>query len=123
VEDLQLVIELTEIQQMQSKESFSQFEHKVFKSLKHENDQNETPPNGAPKRNKNVHVRPPRRRPCFNCGENNHSQNQCRFNARLECYQCHSLGHKAKLCRIPTLSFILFIRSEVPSLFKCTPSE
>ena len=50
------------------------------------------------KRNKNVHVRPPRRRPCFNCGENNHSQNQCRFNARLECYQCHSLGHKAKLC-------------------------
>jgi hypothetical protein len=32
VEDLQLVIELTEIQQMQSKESFSQFEHKVFKS-------------------------------------------------------------------------------------------
>jgi hypothetical protein len=25
-------IELTEIQQMQSKESFSQFEHKVFKS-------------------------------------------------------------------------------------------
>jgi hypothetical protein len=32
VEDLQLVIELTEIQQMQSKESFSQFEHKVFTS-------------------------------------------------------------------------------------------
>jgi hypothetical protein len=31
VEDLQLVIELIEIQQMQSKESFSQFEHKVFK--------------------------------------------------------------------------------------------
>jgi hypothetical protein len=58
---------------MQSKESFSQFEHKVFKSKL----------NGLP---------------CFNCGENNHSQNQCRFNARLECYQCHSLGHKAKLC-------------------------
>jgi hypothetical protein len=65
--------------------------------LKHENDKNETPPNGAPKRNKNVHVRPPRRRPCFNCGENNHSQNQCRFNARLECFQSHGLGHKAKL--------------------------
>jgi hypothetical protein len=32
VEDLQLVIELTERQQMKSKESFSQFEHKVFKS-------------------------------------------------------------------------------------------
>jgi hypothetical protein len=42
--------------------------------LKHENDQSETPPNGAPKRNKNVHVRPPRRRPCLKCGENNHSQ-------------------------------------------------
>ena len=42
------------------------------------------------KKNKNVHVRPPRRRPCFNCGENDHSQNQCRFNARLECYQCQS---------------------------------
>ena len=45
--------------------------------LKHRNYQNETPPNGAPQRNKNVHVRPPPRRPCFNCGENNHSQNQC----------------------------------------------
>ena len=66
--------------------------------LKHKNDQNETPPNGAPKGNNNVHVRPPRRRPCFNCGENNHSQNHCRFNTRLECYQCHSFGHKAKLC-------------------------
>jgi hypothetical protein len=73
--DLQLVIELTEIQQMQSKESFSQFEHKVFKSKL-----NGLIENGAPQRNKNVHVRPPRRRPCFNCGENNHSQNQCRFN-------------------------------------------
>jgi hypothetical protein len=27
------------------------------------------------------------RRPCFNCGENNQSQNQCRNNARVECYQ------------------------------------
>ena len=32
MEDLQLVIELTEIQQMKSKESLSQFEHKIFKS-------------------------------------------------------------------------------------------
>ena len=66
--------------------------------LNRTNDQHETPRNDAPKRNKIVHVRPPRRRPCFNCGENNHSQNQCRFNARFECYQCHSLGHKARLC-------------------------
>ena len=32
VKDLQFVIELTTIQQMKSKGSFSQFEHKVFKS-------------------------------------------------------------------------------------------
>ena len=32
VEDLQFVKQLTEIQLMQSKGSFSQFEHKVFKS-------------------------------------------------------------------------------------------
>jgi len=57
----------------------------------------ETQRNDAPKRNKIVHVCPPNRRPCFNCGENNHSQNQCRFNARLECYKCHS-GPKARLC-------------------------
>ena len=38
------------------------------------------------------------RRPCFNCGENNQSQNQYRNNARVECYQYHSLGHKARLC-------------------------
>jgi hypothetical protein len=43
--------------------------------LKHRNDQNETSSNGAPKRNKNVHVRRPRRHPCFTCAENNHSQN------------------------------------------------
>jgi hypothetical protein len=44
--------------------------------LRRKNDQHETPRNDAPKRNKNVHVCPPRRRPCFNFGENNHSQNQ-----------------------------------------------
>jgi helix-turn-helix protein len=32
IQHIQLVIELKEIQQMQSKGSFSQFEHKVFKS-------------------------------------------------------------------------------------------
>ena len=62
------------------------------------NDQHATPRNDAQKRSRNVHVSSPHRRPCFNCGENNHLQNQCRFNARLEYYQCHSLGHKARLC-------------------------
>ena len=54
--------------------------------------------NDAPKGNRNVHICLLHRRPCFNCGENNHSQNQCRNNARLECYQCHSLGHNARRC-------------------------
>ena len=54
--------------------------------------------NDASKGNKNVPVCLLHRCPCFNCGENNHSQNQSRNNARVECYLYHSLGHKARRC-------------------------
>lgn len=36
---------------------------------------------------------------CYNCGEFNHVQSNCRFDHKLQCKQCHSLGHKSRLCR------------------------
>ena len=34
----------------------------------------------------------------FNCGEFNHVQANCRFDHKLQCQQCLSLGHKSRLC-------------------------
>lgn len=31
---------------------------------------------------------------CFNCGEYNHSQVNCRYDYRVKCNLCHYLGHK-----------------------------
>lgn len=42
----------------------------------------------------------PRKR-CFNCGEDNHLRNECRFNFKIRCHQCHELGHKRKMCQRP----------------------
>ena len=39
------------------------------------------------------------RRGCYNCGEYNHHQNNCRFDHRVKCLYCHKLGHKHRLCR------------------------
>ena len=35
---------------------------------------------------------------CFNCGEFNHSQSTCRYDHKLRCAACNSLGHKSKFC-------------------------
>lgn len=35
---------------------------------------------------------------CYNCGEFNHRQSQCRFDHKVKCASCHSYGHKSKLC-------------------------
>jgi len=39
-----------------------------------------------------------RARGCHNCGEYNHHQSSCRYDHKIRCALCHSLGHKSKLC-------------------------
>lgn len=39
------------------------------------------------------------RRGCFNCGEHNHRQTNCRFDHRLRCTLFHQLGHKQRMCK------------------------
>lgn len=36
---------------------------------------------------------------CYNCGEFNHVQSNCRFDHKLLCSNCHSRGHKSRLCQ------------------------
>ncbi|KAG0721815.1 hypothetical protein GWK47_045671 [Chionoecetes opilio] len=35
---------------------------------------------------------------CYNCGEFNHQQLNCRFDHKVKCGSCQRLGHKSKLC-------------------------
>ena len=35
---------------------------------------------------------------CWFCGETNHVSKNCRHGKKIECHQCGSLGHKAKVC-------------------------
>ena len=37
-------------------------------------------------------------RPCYNCGETNHSNAECRFQHRVRCNNCSAYGHKTRLC-------------------------
>lgn len=36
---------------------------------------------------------------CYNCGEYNHVQSNCRFDHKLKCGICRRLGHKSRLCQ------------------------
>ena len=38
------------------------------------------------------------RKGCFNCGEQNHVQSQCRAERDLRCRSCYAFGHKEKFC-------------------------
>ena len=35
---------------------------------------------------------------CYNCGEYNHRQSNCRFDHMIKCSICHEFGHKSRLC-------------------------
>ena len=35
---------------------------------------------------------------CYNCGEFNHVQSNCRYHHKIKCNVCHEYGHKSKLC-------------------------
>ena len=35
---------------------------------------------------------------CYNCGEFNHRQGQCRYDHRIRCNICYRLGHKERTC-------------------------
>jgi len=50
-----------------------------------------SPPPSQPRRH--------RRGTCYNCGETNHAQNNCRFDHKLRCTTCYQLGHKSRLCK------------------------
>lgn len=39
---------------------------------------------------------------CYNCGEYNHIQVNCRFDHKLSCGICRRLGHKSRLCQYYT---------------------
>lgn len=39
-------------------------------------------------------------RGCYNCGEHNHQQSNCRYDHKIRCASCQSLGHKSKLCSL-----------------------
>lgn len=43
---------------------------------------------------------PRQTRGCYNCGEHNHRQANCRFDHRLKCGICNRLGHKQKYCYV-----------------------
>ena len=42
--------------------------------------------------------RRPYYRPCYNCGETNHSHSECRYQQRVRCNNCSAYGHKTRLC-------------------------
>ena len=35
---------------------------------------------------------------CYNCGEFNHVQSNCRYDHKVKCNVCHKYGHKGRLC-------------------------
>ena len=35
---------------------------------------------------------------CFNCGEYNHRQLNCRYDHRIRCNYCYRFGHKSRIC-------------------------
>ena len=35
---------------------------------------------------------------CYNCGEQNHNRQMCRFDGAVRCRNCSKFGHKAKFC-------------------------
>ena len=37
---------------------------------------------------------------CFNCGEHNHRQMNCRYDHRLRCNYCYKFGHKSRMCTL-----------------------
>ena len=37
-------------------------------------------------------------RGCFNCGEFNHRQSNCRYDHKIKCNICHEYGHKSRFC-------------------------
>ena len=39
------------------------------------------------------------RRPCYNCGLNNHLTNECHFDSPVTCRTCGKLGHKSRSCQ------------------------
>lgn len=40
----------------------------------------------------------PQRKGCFNCGEFNHRQSNCRYDHKVRCGSCGTYGHKERLC-------------------------
>ena len=41
-----------------------------------------------------------RQRGCFNCGEYNHRQMNCRYDHRIRCNYCYKFGHKSRMCTL-----------------------
>ena len=42
--------------------------------------------------------RQPQRRGCYNCGEYNHIQRNCRYDHEVKCVICNEYGHKSRFC-------------------------
>ena len=55
--------------------------------------------NHYPNKNRSVNRNTERENGCYNCGEFNHRQTNCRYDHKLKCNYCHEYGHKIKFCR------------------------
>ncbi len=44
------------------------------------------------------HHRETKKHGCYNCGEFNHHQSNCRYDHKIKCGNCNRLGHKNRLC-------------------------
>ena len=73
--------------------------------------QHPQPPSTAPRQNDDTEWRTARRRgrptqhvsgatraPCYFCGEEGHTKDNCRHDREIECNACHRLGHTSKFC-------------------------
>ena len=49
-------------------------------------------------RRNHPYVQTSKRQGCYNCGEHNHQQSNCRFDHRIRCNQCFRYGHKNRMC-------------------------
>ena len=56
--------------------------------------------NYCPGRNGIINNRLMRKRGCYNCGEYNHRQSNCRYDHQLKCNYCYEYGHMSRLCNI-----------------------
>ena len=82
----------------------SNFNHKRMYNGSQQNDVISQSHSGRDFRSNNVSIYEQRsnsnRGGCYNCGEYNHHQVNCRYDHRVKCNSCHNFGHKSRRCSL-----------------------